>query len=261
MVGAGDEEHIIMRVLPGTDPLQEFDEDDAEDIITIDHETDDSDVDDLSEASMESAGTMTKEELQGLLADVAATHQKTAEAIDALAACVGDMNTDQVDQAATTVVTEMGHIRGLSKITQAFDKAEIGLILAAGVRKLHEYQCLKGKREEADIIPYSQLEKKFSVNRRNIIECSQGYKYRYPKGVSTKVQFTLSKPEAEEEEQGATAGVGEADTYTSALKELHFSVLSGPPNPPKVEIDLEKLAVNALVKLSKGNVNAPLSSK
>ena len=114
MVGAGDEEHIITRVLPGTDPLQEFDEDDPEDIITIDHETDDSDVDDLSEASMGSAGTMMKEELQGLLADVVATHQKTAEAIDALAVHVGDMNTDQVDQAATTVVTEMGHIHGLS---------------------------------------------------------------------------------------------------------------------------------------------------
>ena len=28
MVGAGDEEHIITKVLPGTDPLQEFDEDD-----------------------------------------------------------------------------------------------------------------------------------------------------------------------------------------------------------------------------------------
>ena len=201
MVGAGDEDHIIMRVLPGMDPLQEFDEDDPEDIITIDHETDASDVDDLSEASMVSADTMMKEELQGLLANMAVSHQKTTEAVDALAACVGEMSTDQVDQATTAVVTEMGHIRGLNEITQAFDRAEIGLILATGVRKLHEYQCLKGKWEEADIIPYSQLEKKFGANRRNIIECSQGYKYRYPKGIPTKVQFTLSKLEAEEEEE------------------------------------------------------------
>ena len=34
MVGAGDEDHIITRVLPGTDPLQELDEDDPQDIIT-----------------------------------------------------------------------------------------------------------------------------------------------------------------------------------------------------------------------------------
>ena len=132
---------------------------------------------------------------------MAATHQKAAEAVDALAARVGEMGTDQMNQAATTV----GHIRGLNEITQAFDKAEIGLILATGVHKLHEYQCLKGKSEEADIIPYSQLQKKFGVNQQTINECAQGYRYRYPKGVPTKVQFALSKPEPEpeEEEQGA----------------------------------------------------------
>ena len=42
MVGAGDEDHIITRVIPGTDPLREFDEDDPTDVITIDHETDES---------------------------------------------------------------------------------------------------------------------------------------------------------------------------------------------------------------------------
>ena len=123
---------------------------------------------------MESADAMTKEELQGLLANVAASHQKTAEAVDAFTVHVGGMNTDQVDQAATAVVTEKGHIHGLSEIIQAFDRAEIGLILATGVRKLHEYQCLKGNLEEADIIPYSQLEKKFGTNRQNIIECLKG---------------------------------------------------------------------------------------
>ena len=83
----------------------------------------------------------------------------------------------------------------------------MGLILAMGVRKLHEHQCLKGTQEEADIIPYSQLQKKFGANRQAIIECAQGYKYRYPKGVPTKVQFTLSKPEdkPEEEEPQAAA--------------------------------------------------------
>ena len=158
IVRAGDEEHIITRILPGTDPLQEFNN-----IITIDYETDDSNVDDLSEVSMKSADPMTKEELQGILANMAASHQKTTEAVDALATRVGEMSTDQVDQ--TAVVTEMGHIHDLSEITQAFNRAEIGLILATGVHKLHKYQCLKGKREEADIIPYNQLDKKFGTNR------------------------------------------------------------------------------------------------
>ena len=105
MVGAGDEDHIITRVIPGTDPLH-----DPTDVITIDHETDESDIDDLSEVSMTSADAMTKEELQGLLANVATSQQKAAEAIDTLAAGVGEMTTDQVSQAAATVVTEILHI-------------------------------------------------------------------------------------------------------------------------------------------------------
>ena len=84
MVGAVDEDHIITRVIPGTDPLQEFDEDDPVDVITIDHETEELDADDLSEDSMTSADAMTKEELQGLLANVATSQQKAAEAIDTL---------------------------------------------------------------------------------------------------------------------------------------------------------------------------------
>ena len=117
MVGAGNEDHIITRVILGTDPLREFYEDDPADVITIDHETDDSDADDLSEVSMTSADAMTKEELQGLLANVAALQQKAAEAIDTLAAQVGEMMRDQVSQAAATVVTEVGNVRGLHEIT------------------------------------------------------------------------------------------------------------------------------------------------
>ena len=60
-------------------------------------------------------------------------------------------------------------------------------------------------------MPYSQLQKKFGANRRNIIECAQGYKYRYPKGVLTKVQFTLSKPEPEPEEEEQHAAVEAQD--------------------------------------------------
>ena len=64
MIGAGDEDHIITRVIPGTDPLQDFNEDDPTEVITIDHETDESDADDLSEVSMTSADAMTKKEPQ-----------------------------------------------------------------------------------------------------------------------------------------------------------------------------------------------------
>ena len=75
MIGTGDEDHIITKIVPGTDPLQDFEEDDPSQTILIDYETDtSSDVDDLSEVSMTSAGGISKQEFQGLLSDIAAQH-------------------------------------------------------------------------------------------------------------------------------------------------------------------------------------------
>ena len=213
MLGSGDEDHIITKVLPGMAPLQEYDEDYPSQIITINYETDDSDdVDDLSEVSMTSAGGITKDKFQGLLADIAAQHQKMAASIDTFAALVEDMTVEQVEEAAIRVTSEIGHIRGMDKITGVFDKAKVGLILATGVWKFHEYQSLKGNREEKDIVSYRQLEKKFRANKRMVMECSQVYKYRYPKGVSTKVPFTLTKLE----EEGGTPSATEMTPGTAA---------------------------------------------
>ena len=76
MIGSGDEDHIITRVVPGTDPMQDFEDDDPSQFIVIDHDTDaSSDVDNLSEVSMASAGGIGKQEFQGLLSDIAAQHQ------------------------------------------------------------------------------------------------------------------------------------------------------------------------------------------
>ena len=202
MLGASNEDHIITKVVPGTDPLQEYEEDDPTQVITIDYETNESsDADDLSVVSMTSAGGISKEEFQGLLSNIATQHQKMAASVDALAARVEDMSVEQVEEAAVKITSEIGHVRGLEEITGVFDKAEVGVILATGVRKYHKYQSLKGKREEKDIISYRQLQKKFGTNKRTLMECVQGYKYQYPGGVSTKVPFTLTKAEEEEEEE------------------------------------------------------------
>ena len=76
MIGSSDEDHISTRVVPGMDPMQDFEDDDPSQFIVIDHYTDaSSDVDDLSEVSMASAGGIGKQELQGLLSDIAAQHQ------------------------------------------------------------------------------------------------------------------------------------------------------------------------------------------
>ena len=196
MIGSGDEDHIITRVVPGTDPMQDFEDDDPSQFIVIDHDTDaSSDVDDLSEVSMASAGGIGKQEFQGLLSDIVAQHQQMAASLDALASRVEDMLVEQVEEAAVRVVSESGHVRGLEEITGVFNKGEVALILACGVRRYQEYQALKGKREDKDIISYRQLQKKFGTNKRMLMEVVQGYKYRYPGGVSTKVPFVPTKPE------------------------------------------------------------------
>ena len=200
MIGSGDEDHIITRVVPGTDPMQDFEDDDPSQFIVIDHDTDaSSDVDDLSEVSMASAGGIGKQEFQGLLSDIAAQHQRMAASLDALASRVEDMSVEQVEEAAVRVVSESGHVRGLEEITGVFDKGEVALILACGVHRYHEYQALKGKWEDKDIISYRQLQKKFGTNKRMLMEVVQGYKYRYPGGVSTKVPFVPTKSEEGEE--------------------------------------------------------------
>ena len=61
MIGSRDQDHIITRVVPGTDPMQDFEDDDPTQTIIIDHDIDaSSDVDDLSEVSMASAGGIGK---------------------------------------------------------------------------------------------------------------------------------------------------------------------------------------------------------
>ena len=163
MLGSGDEDHIITRVVPGTDPMQDFEDDNPTQTIIIDHDTDaSSDVDDLS---MVSAGGIGKQEFQGLLSDIAAQHQRMAASLDTLASRVEDMSVEQVEEAAVRVASETDHVRGLEEITGVFDKGEVALILVCGVRKYQEYQALKGKREDKDIISYRQLQKKFCTNK------------------------------------------------------------------------------------------------
>ena len=215
MVGSGDEEHIITRVIPGTDPLQDFEEDDPSQFIVIDDTDESSDADDLSEVSMTSAGGIGKQEFQALLSDVAAQHQRMVASLDTLASRVEDMSVEQVEEAAVRVVSESGHVRGLTEITNVFDKSEVALILACGVRRYQEYQALKGKREDKDIISYRQLQKKFGTNKRTLMEVVQGYKYRYPGGVSTKVSFTATKPEEGEEAPATSQTAPASDPSTT----------------------------------------------
>ena len=123
MIRSGDEDHIITRVVPGMDPMQDFEDDDHSQFIVIDDNTNaSSDVDHLSEVSMASAGGIGKQVFQGPLSDIVAQHQQMAASLDALASRVEDMSVEQIEEAAVRVVSESGHVRGLEEITGVFDK-------------------------------------------------------------------------------------------------------------------------------------------
>ena len=71
-----------------------------------------------------------------------------------------------------------------------------------------------GTKVDKDIISYRQPQKKFGTNKRTLMEVIQGYKYRYPGGVSTKVPFVPTKPE-EGEEAPTTSGTAPASDPTT----------------------------------------------
>ena len=195
--GTGDEELIITKVTKGNDPLADF-YDDAEatqEIIEVE-ETDSED--DLSEVSMQSNGDVNKAELRAVLQGLTNSHQATANHLSTLSTMVTGMNEEQVDETAARVATKLGAVQGWQHIVDSFDRAQIALLLAVGIRKIEEFEILKGKRAKDDVTPFLRLAKIFGSNTRTIQECNAGIKYRYTaqergpqRGPPRKLQTTL----------------------------------------------------------------------
>ena len=101
---------------------------------------------------------------------------------------------------AARVVTELGAVQGWQHIIDSFDWAQIALLLAVGVRKVEEFEILKGKRAKDDVTPFLRLAKIFGSNTQTIQVCNAGIKYRYTAqerghqhGPPRKLQTTLIK--------------------------------------------------------------------
>ena len=131
--GTGDEELIITKVTKGNDLLANF-YDDAEatqEIIEVE-ETDSED--DLSEVSMQSNRDVNKAELRAVLQGLTNSHQATANHLSTLSTMLIGMTEEQVDKTAARVATELGAVQGWQHIVDSFDRAQIAIILAVGVR-------------------------------------------------------------------------------------------------------------------------------
>ena len=161
--GTGDEELIITRVTKGNDPLATYynDVEATQEAIEIE-ETDTED--DLSEVSMQSHGDISKAELKAVLQGLTDSHQARANHLSALSTMVTGMTEEQVGETTASVATELGAVQGWQHITQSFDHAQIALVLAVGVRKVEEFEILKGKRAKNDFTPFLRLAKIFGSN-------------------------------------------------------------------------------------------------
>ena len=113
--------------------------------------------DDLSKVSMQSNGDVNKAELRAVLKGLTNSHQATTNHLSTLSTMVTGMTEEQVDEVAARVVTELGAVQGWQHIVNSFDRAQIAIILAVGVRKLEEFKILKGKRAKDDVTPFLRL--------------------------------------------------------------------------------------------------------
>ena len=142
--GTGDEELIITHVTKGNDPLANFYDgaETTQEIIEVE-ETDSED--DLSEVSMQSDGDINKAELKAVLQGLTNSHQATVNHLSTLSTMVMGMTEEQVDETAARVAMELGAVQGWQHIVNSFDRAQIALILAVGIRKIEEFEILKGR--------------------------------------------------------------------------------------------------------------------
>ena len=153
--GTGDEELIITQVTKGNDPLANFydDTEATQEIIEIE-ETDSKDV--LLEVSMQSNGDVGKAKLEAVLQGLTNSHQATANHLSTLSTMVMGMTEEQVDETVARVATELGTVQGWRHIADSFDRAQIALILVVGIRKVEEFEILKGKRAKDDVTPFAR---------------------------------------------------------------------------------------------------------
>ena len=139
-----NKELIITKVTKGNDLLANFydDTEATQEIIEVE-ETDSED--DLSEVSIQSNRDVNRAELKAVLQGLMNSHQATTNHLSTLSTMVMGMTKEQVDEMVARVATELGTVQGWQHIVDSFDNAQIAIILTVGIRKIEEFEILKGK--------------------------------------------------------------------------------------------------------------------
>ena len=220
--GTGDEEVMITTVQKGNDPLGRYFEDTDATQQIIEVEESDSE-DDLSVVSLRLEGDVSREELRGVLQGLAESHQQTATHLGMLSTMVTGMSEDTVGDVASQVASDMGAVKGWHHVLGSFDRSQIALVLAMGVRRVEEFEILKGLRPKDDVTPFLRLAKIFGSNTRTIQECYAGMKYRYSekaRGPETGLPRKLQPPKVE----GMTESTGTSSATPTTKTDAESSI-------------------------------------
>ena len=148
------------------------------------------DVDDLSVASLETINEIGSEEASRLLTNYAELKMKEAETLQDMVALIkaDDLGPRQCYEIVKHVTKIEGDIPEIAQVREEFDYESVKLILAAGVRMKQVYDVNMRQRKKAESL--KSVAKRFNVSKSRLYKMTAGHKIGRPvKGVPKQVEL------------------------------------------------------------------------
>ena len=157
-MGPGDKECMVTQIKRGRDSFYDLTQDDEElkqafaEVGPEDIPEEESDVDDLSVASLETVNEIESEEASKLLTTYADLKMKEAETLQDMVALIraDDLGPRQCYEIVKHVTKLEGDILEIAQVREEFDYESVKLILAAGVRMKQVYEVNMKQRKKAE---------------------------------------------------------------------------------------------------------------
>ena len=199
VMGPGDKDCMVMRIKRGQDPFYDLtqDNEDLKEAFAKVGEEDipeeESDVDDLSVASLETVDKIKNEEASRLLTTYADLKMKEAEALQDIVALIktDDLGPQQCYEIVKHITKMEGDIPELAQVREEFDYESVKLILTAGVRMKQVYDINMKHRSKAE--SHISIARRFNISKSQLYEMTTGHKIGRP-GKGSLEELELETP-------------------------------------------------------------------
>ena len=198
-MGPGDGDCMVTRIKRGRDPFYDLTQDDEElkeafaKVSEEDLPEEESDVDDLSVASLETVNKIGNEEASRLLTTYADLKMKEVETLQSMVALIkaDDLGPRQCYEVVKHITKMEGDIPEITQVREEFDYESIKLILAAGVRMKQVYDVNMRQHKKTESLV--SIVKQFNVSKSRLYEMTAGHKIGRP-GKSSLKELELDAP-------------------------------------------------------------------